>query len=362
MKRLFLIALWTVAAVAVARTVRSAWAGAPFDFTQFYIAGTLAADGRIADLYDASAHAVEVERLRRDGAFVSPIGVAQFARPPIFALLYTPLAVLDYASAFRLFTVMNLLLLVLLVWLLPRWLASTAARFETSLLRACLAMFAPSLYAIRTGQDALVVTFIVAAAVRWIAANRDLGGLGLAGALLKPHVIWAVPFGLWAARRGRAVLWFAAGAATIAIASVAVVGVAGNAVWLRHALSPRTDMLPERMVNVRAVAVVVGPAGAAAVTILTLTAFAWILSRRRARETLPAAICISVLLGPHTYVHDLAVLTVAACLVPHPALRYALLLPWPYVLPWPNFLPAVAVLVAFLLGLAAFSVREKEQL
>src|SRR5205085_5725409 len=72
----------------------AAWGG---DYPAFHMAGRIALDGRLADLYDFDVQAEYEHGMPTDG-------LLPFVYPPFVAALYAPLATLPYPAGYALFT------------------------------------------------------------------------------------------------------------------------------------------------------------------------------------------------------------------------------------------------------------------
>ena len=154
------------------------------DFRAFYSAGNLILHNRTA-LYDLSVQKAVQDRTI--GAFHEPM---PYYHPAYEALLYAPLAGLQYRHAYLLYLLWNLLLLAACYVLLPAgssWATSGAAR--TLLCFASL----PVLYCLLQGQNALLVLVTLCGVWRLLAKRQDFpAGLLLGLAVFKLQLVLAI--------------------------------------------------------------------------------------------------------------------------------------------------------------------------
>jgi hypothetical protein len=317
----------------------------PPDFWQFYFAGQLAADGRIAELYRQPAYEPLVRQT------VTPPnrgGPLPMIRPAYVAYLCIPLSWLDHRTSLLLFTLGNLGLLVVLVWKVPAW-------FSVSpFLRPLLLGFFPFAWSIALSQDILLLTVLMSCAFYSASRGREArAGILLGLCSFKPHLIWLAPLAWLAGGKRRAARWFATTALTLAFVSFFSVGVTGFREWYGLLHQPYSDYRPETMGNLRALARHFGPGLAVLAGGLTVICLGLVLRRGSLNQKLSAAVLAAMILSPHTYAYDFSLGAVVALLSGHPAVRYAVLLPWPYFYPRTDLLPWVTGMVAYLVVLAA---------
>jgi hypothetical protein len=200
------------------------------DFSASYVAALLVRGGDGAGLYDQQAEHSRHLTLLPAGTVID----LPFITPPTTALLALPLTVLDPGTAFRVWSVIELALLALAVWLAIRagpW----PSRFGRTPRAATvlMAIAAGGTYAfLLLGQiDGIAALGLAAAYAAW---RRDRPGaagfwLALAFAATKPHL--AVGLGIWlvARRDWRALGGAVAGCTAVAAVSLALVGPGGLA-------------------------------------------------------------------------------------------------------------------------------------
>jgi len=136
--------------------------GAP-DFTSYYSAGRILRAGEQAHLYDIrTQEKVQSEFAAKTGFRHGPL---PYIHPPFEAPLFLPLTFLRYGEAFLVWSLINLVLLVLVAFLLRENIASSR-RFGIWLLVLAFCAFFPVLANFHQGQDAIVLLVVVSLAFR----------------------------------------------------------------------------------------------------------------------------------------------------------------------------------------------------
>ena len=293
------------------------------DFSASYVAALLLRGGDGADLYNQQTEHSRHLTLLPAGTVIN----LPFITPPTTALLVLPLTVLDPGAAFRVWSILELLLLALGVWVAIR-----AGPWPSHIRRApraatlMIAVAAGGTYAfLLLGQiDGLTALGLGAAYAAW---RRDRPGaagfwMALAFAATKPHL--AVGLGIWllARRDWRALAGAAAGCALVAAVSLALVGTGGLAGFV-SALSFAAGNTPgastlgvpgmiASWLGSGSGAVVVGVAG----SVIALAACALLGARSRGKPgaleaSLAGAAALSLVASPHLLPHDLVILAPA---------------------------------------------------
>ncbi len=217
--------------------------GPRHDFLSLYTGASLALDGRFQDLYDQDTQLRREQRLVPGTQELIP-----FIRPPFYALLISPLALLPYRIAF---------------WL---WLA-----FQVSLAAACIgwgyrrfgrdavffaSMYAPLALSIPHGQDALVMLAAVVASFALAEKGRPEAGVVLSLGLIKFHLFVLWPVLLAVQKRWRMLWYFTLGGAIFVATSVLLSGTRGLLLYKDLLTAKNLTHLnpsPERNANVMAV-------------------------------------------------------------------------------------------------------------
>jgi hypothetical protein len=318
-----------------------------WDLPQFYFAGRLVAEGKAAELYNRPAYTGLIEELRKIDERASKQSV-YFNRPAFEALLFIPLALFSFQAVRILAIVGNLLLLALLVWKMPQWLDAPPGT------RIWLFVFMPFLYSVAFGQDTLVLTLVLSFGLHLLLRKREIpAGALFALAAFKPHLIWAIPIALLAAKRWKALYAYFATGAVLGLISLAMVGTRGMRQWLDLLQAPTTDSTPMLMGNVRALGLHFGSSAVVGAAVAALICFLILLKRGRLADQFSAAILVGLLLSPHTYRQDYCLMAIVALSIVHPLARYLILLPWPYFYAPDNIVAFILLALGCLATLAA---------
>jgi hypothetical protein len=293
------------------------------DFSASYVAALLLRDGDGGQLYDQ-----QVEHARH--LSLLPAGIVinlPFITPPTSALLALPLTLLDPGTAFRVWSLIELMLLALAVWIAIRagpWPAASGRSPRAA--TALMALAAGGTYAfLILGQiDGVAALGLAAAYMAW---RKDLPAVAgfwvaLAFAATKPHL--AIGLGVWlvARRDWRALMGALAGCAVVAAVSLVLVGPSGlsgfvSALGFAAGNTPGASTLGipglvASWLGGGSIAVVIGIAAS-----LLALAGCWLLGARsrgvpHALEvSLAGAAALSMVASPHLLPHDLVILAPA---------------------------------------------------
>ncbi|MEP6960971.1 MAG: glycosyltransferase family 87 protein [Acidobacteriota bacterium] len=320
-----------------------------FDFAQYYFAGQLVADGKIAQIYDREAYrpliaAVELPVDKRS---------KYYNRPAAWALLCWPLSFFSYETAGRLFIALNFVLWGALIWNLPLWLKAP------KYLRVWLVSLYPFAFSVGVGQDTLAITLVVAYSLCvLLEENQPLAGILLGLCLVKPHVIMLLPLLLLMARKYRAFFWFCVTGMALAGASFLLVGIQGTQQWFDLLRAPTTDLFTADMANFRALSVRLGLPLTVFAGMMVLASGAVTLTRGTYMERLSVLLVLSLLLSPHTYWQDYSLLSIVALGTSNRFIRYTILLPWGFFAPTPAW-PIAACTLGFLFLMAIPALRSR---
>ncbi len=347
---------WVLAAVLALVFLSPLRRISPPDFPSYYFAGRMAVTGELARLYDKQAYEKRWEEVIAQGEPIVPYP-NYFIRPAFAAYVCAPLGLLPYRSAWLLSLAFNLGLLGIAVWKLPVWFGRGRGAGDWPLWRPWLAVFMPFLWSIGYAQDTILLTLLVAFSVHLVTRQRQFSaGVLLGLCVVKPHLIWALPLVLFWERKFRAVLAFTLTTLVLAAISFLAVGLEGIEAWVRLILYEQTDFVPHSMFNIRALWINFGPAIGVAAVLIVLSSLGVILWRGSFHQKVAASILSGLLLNPHTYNQDASLLALIPFLHPVAAVRYAVLLPWPYFDPLKDPRNLLTVGMA-LLYLAVVSVR-----
>jgi hypothetical protein len=340
-RRFFRVLAWAVALLMAGLFLSPVRHLLPQDFMQFYFAGRLVVSGQASQLHNRAVYEPLVSEMRAQGETIIPYHY--FNRPAYYAYFCAPLALFSYRTGMVLTLLLNAALLAFLVWKLPVW-------FHISpWARPWIACFFPFLWTLAFDQDTMLLTLLLAFAVRSISQGREtLGGTLLAFASFKPHLIWLAPLALLRGGRRRALTSFLLVASGLAAVSFATVGVAGVQQWFELLQSPTTDVVPEYMGNLRALYLRFGLA-AVVPAVLFFAASLYVVSRwGQFRELLAAALLASLVFSPHTYAQDYSQAALAAALIPFAPLRWVVFAPWRYLYHNADALPMLLMALAFM--------------
>ena len=294
------------------------------DFRQFYAAGAMVRAGEASRLYDYVTQKEFEDRL------VSPEPTAlPFVSPAYHALFFVPLSLLPYREAYFGFLAVNIVALGVIFALLQSWMQNLRVIYPW-LPPVMFLSFMPTIMTLVQGQDSILLTALLAGSFLLLSREQDFLGGVLAGlALFKFQITLpiALLFLIW--RRWRFLLGFTASAITLATFSVLVAGVAQTKLYITSLASiagltrPPSDLARypitlEQMANLHGLLFGICSGWMprtwlhVATIFLSAVVLAWTALRgftvKPSSTLLLLAIPCSVLIGHHTYVHDLSVL------------------------------------------------------
>jgi alpha-1,2-mannosyltransferase len=333
------------------------------DFLNLYTGASLALEGNFAHLHSP------VVQLARERQFVPSLPtLVPFVRPPFYALLLAPLALIPFGIAFWVWLAVQCALLFgCWAWALSRW-GPDALIFG--------ALYLPTALGIASGQDCLVMLAILIATYALSEKGSHFAsGATLGLGLIKFHMFLLWPLVLLIQRRWRMMLGACAAVAAESLVSLWLSGWRGIAEYfqlLRNKDIERLSPSPELMINVHGLAINLemdnlAVRGLLVGVVILLVAAAC----RRAPlwQWMAAASAGSLLVPPHVYGYDASLLLLSIWLAifmsPAKWTRLAATLvctPIPFLLnlagtPW-----AAATPIALLLFLLSLSVSRERQL
>ena len=283
------------------------------DFLNLYTGASLALDGDFAHLHDPQV------QLARERRFVPELdALVPFVRPPFYAALLAPLALIPFQPAFWVWVALQIALLVCCwIWALRRW-GPDAVIFG--------ALFLPTALGVAHGQDCVVMLTILIAAYSLAERGRDgWSGAVLGLGLIKFHLFLLWPVALLARRRWRMLSGLAAAVALEALASLALAGASGIEQYARLLTAKDIAHLspsPELMVNVWALALNVG-GGGPIFAALALALFLLAIWRAPLWRLFAATSTACLLIAPHVYGYDASLLLLAIWLAIYCSKRLA---------------------------------------
>jgi hypothetical protein len=298
------------------------------DFTIFYTAGKVVNEGRGRQLYDletqlALQRSFAPEVKHRENAL-------PFNHPPFEALLFVPLAGLPYVTAYLVWAVFNIAL-ILGFWNLLR--PRLPSLRNLSLALPLLAMFAffPVMMALLQGQDSILLLFLYGLAFSALATGRAfVAGLCLALALFKFQLVLPFVVVLLVRRQWKAVAGFSLTAFVLLLLSAAVVGWNGVKAYpgfvLRLNRSPaQAGIDPRDMPNLRGlISGSLHLAGVPAILLLITLSIGLVALVVRWWRVQPGqkfelgfslSLAVTTMIGYHLFAHDLSVLMLPILLI-----------------------------------------------
>jgi hypothetical protein len=190
------------------------------DFRQIYAAAYMVWTGHSHELFSYEAQEDFQNRVVSHEQYALP-----FIRPASQALLFVPLAWFSYPTAYRLFFILNLLLLAICFVLLQPWMRNLAVDSRWKPLTVFLS-FTPLAYGLTQGQDAILLLTLLAGALCLIRREQFLPAGVLAG-LGSFKFQLTIPifllFFFW--RKWRFCAGFACAAFALALTSIWVTGI-----------------------------------------------------------------------------------------------------------------------------------------
>jgi hypothetical protein len=240
-------------ALVLVRVWNQLGAGYP-DFTSFYSAGKIIRAGHGSRLYD------EAEQRRAQQEFASRVqirpGPLPYNHPPFEALVFLPLAHFPYFTAYLLWNLINLMLLIALVFLLRPHL-SLLQQWPVGSWMLVLLSFFPIFIALLQGQDIILLLFVLGLVLVALEKKADLvAGCCLGLGLFRFHLVLPLALVLLWQRRSKALFGFLLVSCSLIVISIAVVGEATALsypwyLWHLAQIAGRGAMLPSDMPNLR---------------------------------------------------------------------------------------------------------------
>jgi hypothetical protein len=181
------------------------------DFVSFYAAGKLALAGTPALAYDQAAHFLTEQRFTVEG---SPYQF--FFYPPVFLLLFAPLALLPYYVAFYVFEIAALAAFLFIM----RWIVREPGWLWAGPVLAFPAIF----WTLGLGQNAFLTAALFGGFTLLIDRRPWLAGMLLGLLCYKPHFGLLAPVALVCGGHWRAFLAAGATVAGLVLLSVALFG------------------------------------------------------------------------------------------------------------------------------------------
>jgi hypothetical protein len=293
------------------------------DFTSTYVGGTLIRDGQRAHLYDETAQQTLHARL----ILPDTEGNLPFVDAPVAAALAAPVTFLDLRTAYRVWSVLQLAVLIVAIVIAVRsapWPRKTPRSWKVAAGAAALAG-AGSLVELMQAQWGSVTALGLALAYRdWRTGHHARGAalLVVAAAVAKPHLAVGLVAFMIGWRQRRVIAGALAGAVAMGAASVAVAGPAGVGQFFSLALTSNTRWqlrtfagfvgIPGSFLGNGVAPQVIGAAGSVA-ALVAAGYLGWLVGRQANRldVALAGTAVLSLLAAPHAGTHDLVMLAPA---------------------------------------------------
>jgi Glycosyltransferase family 87 len=195
------------------------------DFSEFYAAAQMVREGQGKSLYDLTVQAQFQSKLAAVHAY--------YLRPSFEILLFLPFTYVNYRTAYTLWTLINLALLVVVVSLIEsRTKVSLAVsqyakiRADAGLVLVIFLTFAPTTTCLLIGQDSILILLVYTIVFVMLRLGAEFrAGCALACGLFKFHLIIPFVIILLLRRRWPALKGFAAVGSLLILITIAISGV-----------------------------------------------------------------------------------------------------------------------------------------
>lgn len=288
------------------------------DFRQLYTGGYMIRTGHAAELYDFDAQMRFQQQLFPE-AFAA--GRLLITHPAFEELIFVPLSLLPYRSAFWIFFAINISALALALRLLWPRILPMRERWAWAPIML-VASFFPISRALLQGQDSILVLLILASVMVLLERGElTSAGLVLGLGVFRFEIIVpiALLFLLW--RQIRLVMGFLVSAASAVLISIAIVGLRGAAMYVKYMLAISVKLssesamakysdTPLEMLNLRGLisALLWNRASHTWIEISILVASALVIAMAwRMKPSLSAAVVAASLVSYHFIAHDASI-------------------------------------------------------
>lgn len=325
--RWFAAALVTVASIVLAHYAQ-VWTVVPSslaptsDFAGTYVAATLIRAGHPGQIYDP---VVERSALIASGA---PAGHADipFENPPAAALVAIPFSLLSAGTAWRAWSLLQLLLIALSLWIAARaapWPAGFQRLPRFAIVLIALAGFGTGLVLVEGQWDGVSVLGMALAYAAWRRGRPELAGfaLGFTAAIAKPQLVIGIAAYMIGRRDWRAIAGAMAGAAVTIVIGLVAVGPHGMAAFVGAVSTPHNSPTAEMQGSSGLFGSLLGRAPdvyflsiAAGLAAAAVAGWLGTVCHRRPdlfEPSLCAAVTLSLFASPHLLGHDLTLIAPA---------------------------------------------------
>lgn len=292
------------------------------DFSEFYCAAQIVTNGLGARMYDIDLQSQFISRVAAVHTF--------YNHPPFESLIFVPFTAFSYRTAFRLWTLASLILLVVAAWLIESQTKLSLAIFQWTGIHADFGLvlvlfltFAPTTTSLLIGQDSMLMLVIYAGVFVLLQRNAQFAaGCMLALGLFKFQLILPFAFILLLRRKWSAFAGFTLVAGLLIGVSVAISGFQVLGGYPRFLLFDSSyqqvaGFQPEFMPNIRGIAYLLLnrwiTSSLLNILVLVLSVFTiWFAAKRWRDEhfalSFSTAMIATLLTSYHLYNYDLTLL------------------------------------------------------
>lgn len=287
------------------------------DFRQLYTGGYMLRTGHAHELYDYAKEKEFEDRLVSPADIALPINHLSYEE-----LIFAPLSLVSYRSAYLLFLVLNVGALYICYGLIASRVPNVTGLFPWFPVSLFLA-FVPLTVCLFQGQDSiLLLTLLSLAFVNLDKKHEFTAGVWLGLGMFKFQLVvpMALLFLLW--RKWRVVAGFAMSAAAMLLISSLLVGLTAMRSYLEMMVSMSTGLtsaaeqahyatVPQMMANLRGLSagLLSGELSHRSVFwVVIASSLALLALATRAKPSLPIAVTASILVSYHLFIHDLSIL------------------------------------------------------
>jgi hypothetical protein len=322
--RWFAAAFITVASIVLAHYAQ-VWTVVPSslaptsDFAGTYVAATLIRTGHAAQIYDPAA---EQRALVQSGAPADHDDIP-FENPPAAAVVAVPFTLLSAGTAWRAWSLLQLLLVVLSLWLVARaapWPAAMPRLPRVAIALIALAGFGTGLILLEGQWDGVSVIGLAIAYVAWRRGRPGLAGfaLGFTAAIAKPQLVIGIAAYMLGRRDWRGIAGALVGAAVTVVIGLLAGGPRGLVSFVSAVATPHDSPTAEMQGSSGLFGSLLGQAPGvyflsigAALAAAAVAGWLGAITRHRAdlfEPSLCAAVALSLFASPHLLGHDLTLL------------------------------------------------------
>jgi Glycosyltransferase family 87 len=278
------------------------------DLRVFYTPGYMLRTGQRSEIYDFSAI-----RRNQSKVIARDDNAVPFLHPAYEGLIFIPLSLLPYRTAYLAWAVFNLIVLTIIFVLLRPFLKEISSVAPAWVVPGLLLGFMPIAFTIIEGQDSLLLLLVLVMVHRRVNSDEMGAGVLLSLGMFRFQILLPIValFLFW--RRLRFVIGWLAGSIALLGLSAGITGIQAQLQYIRVLQAMSKVSLWElirRMPNMRALFAVIG-VGAVPLAIASAAVFSLALAtgfRQNTRQKLLLAICVSVLVPYYLFFHDLSIL------------------------------------------------------